>query len=171
VTHATETAQAPIWETPGLEFEGATLSPRKEVVRKFYKDMWDHADLSLIPEIFHSNFTFRGSLGPTLVGHERFADYVRWVTGALENYQSDILQMIEEGDTVSAKLRFHGIHRKTMFDISPTGKHVWWYGAPIFTFDGDKVRDLWVLGDVHGLLTRLSKDAGSAADFPSDGID
>ena len=27
---------------------------------------------------------------------------------------------------------------------------------PIFTFDGTKVRDLYVLGDIHGLIGRLS---------------
>jgi hypothetical protein len=26
---------------------------------------------------------------------------------------------------------------------------------PLFTFDGAKVRDLFVLGDVHGLIRRL----------------
>jgi hypothetical protein len=25
----------------------------------------------------------------------------------------------------------------------------------LFTFDGDKVRDLWVLGDIHQLIARL----------------
>ncbi len=26
---------------------------------------------------------------------------------------------------------------------------------PIFTFEGAKVRDLFVLGDIHGLISRL----------------
>jgi hypothetical protein len=26
---------------------------------------------------------------------------------------------------------------------------------PIFTFDGTKVRDLYVLGDIHGVIGRL----------------
>ena len=82
---------------PALSFEGVTLSPQKEIVRIFYKDMWDHADKSLIPKIFHEGFTFRGSLGPTLVGHDQFAGYVDWVTGALGKYTTDILAMIEEG--------------------------------------------------------------------------
>ena len=28
-------------------------------------------------------------------------------------------------------------------------------GAPLFSFEGDKVRDLWVLGDIHQLIARL----------------
>jgi len=63
--------------------------------------------------------------------------------------------MIEEGDYVSAKMRFHGIHRKELFGVPPTGRRVWWIGMPIFTFDGSKVRDLYVLGDIYGLIARL----------------
>jgi predicted ester cyclase len=142
-------------DEPALSFDGVTLSPQKETVRLFYKELWDRADKSLIPKIFHPDFTFRGSLGPTLVGHEQFAGYVDWVTGALGDYTSDILALVEEGNRVAGKLRFHGIHRKELFGVAPSGRHVWWTGMPIFTFDGAKVRDLFVLGDIHGLIGRL----------------
>jgi predicted ester cyclase len=52
-------------------------------------------------------------------------------------------------------MRFHGFHRKELFGVPPSGRHVWWTGMPIFTFEGAKVRDLFVLGDIHGLLSRL----------------
>ncbi len=140
---------------PALSFEGVTLSPQKDMVRVFYKEMWDHADKSLIPHIFHQGFTFRGSLGPTLVGHDAFAGYVDWVTAVFSQYTTDILTMIEEKNRVSGKMRFHGFHRKEVFGVSPSGRHVWWTGMPIFTFEGPKVRDLYVLGDIHGLIGRL----------------
>lgn len=138
-----------------LSFEGVTLSPQKEVVRVFYKELWDHADKSLIPQIFHEGFTFRGSLGPVLTGHDEFAGYVDFITGALGEYTTDILVMIEEGNRVSGKMRFHGFHRKELFGVAPSGRHVWWTGMPIFTFEGPKGRDLYVLGDIHGLIGRL----------------
>jgi len=136
-------------------------SRQKEVVRVFYKEMWDHADTALVPQIFHPDFTFRGSLGPQLVGHQQFIGYVKLVTGALDRYTSDILALGEDGNQVFGKLRFHGYHRKELFGVQPTGRHVWWYGAPIFTFDGDLVRDLWVLGDIHGLIARLKGAPGA----------
>jgi predicted ester cyclase len=142
-------------DEPALSFEGVTLSPQKEVVRVFYKAMWDHADKSLIPQIFHEGFSFRGSLGPTLTGYDEFAGYVDYVTGALGQYTTDILALIEEGNRVSGKMRFHGFHRKELFGVPPTGRHVWWTGMPIFTFEGAKVRDLYVLGDIYGLIGRL----------------
>ena len=142
-------------DKPALSFDGVTLSPQKETVRVFYKEMWDRADKSLIPTIFHRDFTFRGSLGPTLVGHAQFGGYVDWVTGALGHYRTDILALIEEDNRVSGKMRFHGFHRKELFGVPPSGRHVWWTGMPIFTFEGPKVRDLFVLGDIYGLIERL----------------
>ncbi len=139
-----------------LDLSQVPWSNQKEMVRVFYKEMWDRADTSLVPRIFHADFTFRGSLGPELVGHEQFIGYVEFVTGALGQYTSDILAIAEEGNRVFAKLRFHGYHRRELLGVPPTGRHVWWYGMPIFTFDGDLVRDLWVLGDIYGLLGRLT---------------
>ena len=117
---------APPGLEPAMELDRHSLSPQKEMVRRFYKDMWDHADASLIPEIFHPDFTFRGSLGPVLVGHSQFADYVRWVTDSLEHYTSDILDLVEEGNRVSGKLRFHGIHRKSLFGAHRAARLVVW---------------------------------------------
>ena len=142
-------------DEPSLDFKGITLSPQKEIVRVFYKELWDHADKSLIPNILHTDFTFRGSLGPTLVGHEQFAGYVDLVTDTFGQYTTDILSMIEEGNRVSGKMRFHGFHRKELFGVKPSGRRVWWTGIPIFTFEGTKVRDLFVLGDIHGLIAQL----------------
>jgi predicted ester cyclase len=146
---------------PPLDLSGHALSRQKEMVRVFYKEMWDHADVSLVPRIFHPDFTFRGSLGPQLIGHQQFIGYVEFVTGALEHYTSDILALVEEGTQVFGKLRFHGYHRGELFGIPPSGRHVWWYGTPIFTFDGKLVRDLWVLGDIYGLIGRLRGESST----------
>ncbi|MEO5740468.1 MAG: ester cyclase [Vicinamibacterales bacterium] len=140
---------------PTLNLSNVVWSRQKEIVRVFYKEMWDHANVSLVPQLFHPDFTFRGSLGPQLVGHQQFIGYVEFVTGALGQYTSDILALGEECNQVFGKLRFHGFHRRELFGIKPTGRHVWWYGTPIFTFEGERVRDLWVLGDIHGLTARL----------------
>jgi predicted ester cyclase len=145
----------PLVDEPALMFGKTVLSEQKETVRVFYKEMWDHADKSLIPTIFHPGFTFRGSLGPSLVGFDEFAGYVDWVTSVFGQYTTDILAMIEEGNRVSGKMRFHGFHREEVFSVPPSGRHVWWIGMPIFTFDGAKVRDLYVLGDIHGMIGRL----------------
>lgn len=34
-----------------IDFNLTDLGQKNEVVRKFYKNMWDHADIALVPEI------------------------------------------------------------------------------------------------------------------------
>jgi steroid delta-isomerase-like uncharacterized protein len=140
------------------------LSPHKATVRLFYDEMWNKADKSRIPEVFHRDFSFRGSLGPVLVGHDQFAGYVDDVVRALPDFTCDILEMTEEDDRVVARMRFHGTHRGPMFGHAATGRRVDWSGSAYFRFDGDRVRDLWVLGDIHGLLAQLGD--GEAGEGP-----
>jgi len=135
------------------------MSQQKSVVEVFYQDMWNKADKSRIPEIFHDDFSFRGSLGPVLVGHDQFAGYVDQVIGSLGEYVCDILEMTEEDDRVVAKMLFRGVHQADMFGYAATGKRVEWHGSAHFTFRDGKVADLWVLGDVHGLLQLLDSNA------------
>jgi hypothetical protein len=92
-------------DEPSLKFEGLALSPQKEMVPVFYKELWDHANKRLIPVIFHEGFTFRGSLGPTLIGRDQFVGYVDFVTETFGQYTTDILAMIEEGNRVGGKMR------------------------------------------------------------------
>ena len=74
---------------PPLDLSKIPWSRHKEVVRVFYKEMWDHVDTALLQQILHADFTFRGSLGPQLVGHEQFVGYVKLVNGALDRYTSE----------------------------------------------------------------------------------
>ncbi|PZM08749.1 hypothetical protein [Rhizobium tubonense] len=66
---------------------------------------------------------------------------------------------------MTARVRLHGVHRKEPFGISAIGRHVWWYGAPFFPFDGGEVKDLCVLGDIHCLIDRLKHSASKVAEF------
>jgi hypothetical protein len=109
-------------ESP-LDFATVAWSHQKEVVRVFYKEMWDRANTSLVPQLFHQGFTFRGSLGPELVGHKQFIGYVEFVSGALDRYTSDILALGEDRHQVFGKLRFHGYHRRELFGFR-SGRHV-----------------------------------------------
>lgn len=137
------------------------MSGQLDIVRLFYDEMWNRADTSRIPEIFHPGFTFRGSLGPVLVGHDQFAGYVDDVVRALPDFVCEILETTEQGNRVVAKMRFSGTHRAEMLGFAPTGQRVAWDGSAHFTFRDRLVADLWVLGDVHGLLQQLeANDAG-----------
>ena len=134
-------------------------SAQKTVVQKFYAVVWNNHDKSAIPSLLRSDFTFRGSLGQSKTGHAEFADYVDFVHQALGAYQCDILDLVEEGNQCFARMRFSGTHRGDFFGFKPTGKRVEWAGAALFSFKDGRVADLWVLGDVHGLVQLLERNS------------
>jgi steroid delta-isomerase-like uncharacterized protein len=130
-----------------------------DIVRRFYEDIWNQGDLNAILDICHPEIAFRGSLGDTKYGHEGFADYVRYVRGALDDYRCHIEESVAEGNRVFAKMRFVGDHRGKFLGYAPTGKTLEWAGAALFTIENDRITQLWVLGDLHGLISQLSTSA------------
>ncbi len=134
------------------------MTPRDAVIA-FYDRVWNRIDKTAIPELFHPDFTFRGSLGPTMTGHTAFAAYVDMVTGALAGYRCTIRDLVSEGERAFARMHFEGIHRGPFMGFAPTGKSVEWAGAALFSLKAGKIADLWVLGDVQGLKDQLARNA------------
>ena len=135
-----------------------SVTIHKQVVRRFYEEIWNRHDLTRLEEILEPGFSFRGSLGPEVTGHAAFAAYVDQVHASLADYRCDIVDLVGEGEKVVARMRFHGLHRGPLLGIAPTGRRVEWTGSAHFTFAGGKVADLWVLGDIFGLAKQLSSE-------------
>lgn len=133
---------------------------QKQQVTRFYEVLWDAQDRDAIPTLLHEDFTFRGSLGIDKTGHDGFAEYVDMVHAALGDYRCHIEALVEEGDRVFAKMKFTGIHVGEFLGYAPSGKRVSWQGCALFTFDGDLIADVWVLGDLKSLEAQLENHRG-----------
>ena len=133
----------------------------KEQVRKFYEILWDAHDKSAIPSLLHEKFTFRGSLGQVKKGHAGFAEYVDMVHRALGEYKCIIEELVAENNKVFAKMTFAGIHKDDFMGYAPTQKRVSWHGCALFTFDGELIKDVWVLGDLKTLEDQLNRNQAS----------
>lgn len=130
----------------------------KDQVRRFYEVLWDAHDKKAMPSILHDNFSFRGSLGQEKRGHKGFAEYVDMVHKALGDYKCIIEDLVEEGNKVFAKMSFTGFHRDEFMGFLPSHKRVTWNGCALFTFEGDRISDVWVLGDLKSLENQLKKN-------------
>jgi predicted ester cyclase len=65
--------------------------------------------------------------------------------------------MAAEGDKVYARMLYSGIHRGEFFGFAPTGAKLKWDGIAAFTFTNGKISELWVMGDVQGILKQLAR--------------
>ena len=131
----------------------------RKVVESFYGDIWNNHDKSKIPELLSPEINFRGSLGPAKSGHDGFASYVDFVYETFAEYHCDILDLVVEEPKAFARMFFSGIHRGEFFGYPASGKPLSWAGSALFIFKDGQIADLWVLGDTHGLLQQLERNA------------
>lgn len=129
-----------------------------KLVEQFYTRIWNSGDLGDMSDLLCKEFTFRGSLGTELKGHDAFKEYVRSVRESLSDYSCEILTCVAEGEQAFAKMRFSGRHTAPFRGYEPTGKLVQWLGAALFRFEGDRIADVWVLGDLVRLDALLEEN-------------
>lgn len=127
----------------------------RELVQLFYEKFWNEINLSMADEILHPDVTFHGSLGVDVTGRQEVCDYVVMVTTALSDYRCDVESLIIEGDRAAAKACFSGNHTREFLGHAPTGRRVEWMGAAFFVAEENKIRDIWVLGDLQALRPQL----------------
>jgi predicted ester cyclase len=68
---------------------------------------------------------------------------------------------VSEGQQAFAKMRFSGIHAGALRGHRPSGRPVHWEAAALFRFEAERIRELWVLGDLVGLDAWLKSKAES----------
>lgn len=129
----------------------------KNIIRRYYEDIWNQANKALIPELVHENVTFKGSLGHNQHGCHSLSVYMDFIHQALGDYHSRILDMVAEGDKVYARMRYSGIHLGELFGYAPTEARIEWEGVAVFTFSEGKISDIWVLGDVNGVMKQIAR--------------
>ncbi len=126
------------------------------LVRAFYDDMWNRFDPTVLPTVVTPDVRFRGSLGDEVIGFDGLAAYVERVRAFAPDFHNEIVTTISEGDRTFARLRYTGTHRGEVFGLAPTGREFQYAGAAVFTFAGDRISDVWVLGDLDSLLRQLA---------------
>lgn len=134
----------------------AEVLDSSQLVRRFYKDVWNRADEALAQKILAADFTFRGSIGLEKSGPDGFVDYMRTIHAALSGYTCTIEDLITTETRAAARMTFAGKHQGDFFGMAPTGRQISWSGAAFFTFSDGQIKDLWVLGDIDAIKSQLA---------------
>ena len=137
----------------------AEINPEAQV-KRFYNEIWNQHDKSVIPQVLHEDFSFRGSLGEEKRGHAGFIEYLDAVHHSLANYHCQIVELVSADNRVFARMLFSGRHQNELLGFVGTGREVNWQGAALFHFDNGLVCSLWVLGDLKSLEEQLNLVSG-----------
>jgi steroid delta-isomerase-like uncharacterized protein len=127
------------------------------IIKKFYYLLWNQFEISLIPDLLTQDIQFRGSLGKYTVGHEELSNYVKFIQSTFPDFTNFIEEIITQRDRSFVRLTYRGTHKGEVFGIPPTNKRVEYSGAAVFQIRDDKISDVWVLGDIYGLILQLKE--------------
>ena len=127
----------------------------ERLIEIWYHEMWNNWNKGVMPQILDEKITFRGSLGMEKKGYEGLSEYIDFIQTAFPDFHNEIELIITEGDKSFAKLKYSGTHVGKVFKIEPTHKKIEYYGSAVFSFQNGRIIDVWVLGDVYGLLKQI----------------
>ncbi len=126
------------------------------LIETWYHRMWNQWDKTAFEEILTPDIAFRGSLGQVKRGYGGISEYMDLIRAAFPDFTNHIQEIISERDKAFARLSYAGTHEGEIFGIAPTRKKIAYSGAAVFSFAGEKmIREVWVLGDIYGLLVQL----------------
>jgi steroid delta-isomerase-like uncharacterized protein len=133
---------------------------QKELIRRYYLDLWNLWNFALLPELLTDDIMFRGSLGVVTRGIESFRGYMETIRAAFPDFRNVIEELVGEEDVVGARLTYSGAHQGALFGIQPTGVRISYEGLAIFHLNEGKIADGWVLGNTLSLLRQLGASGG-----------
>ena len=128
---------------------------KKRLIETWYQEMWNNWNKAIMPAFLHEDISFRGSLGKEKKGFSGLSDYIDFIRNAFPDFTNEIELIISEEDQSFAKLKYSGTHQGEVFGTKPTNKRISYTGCAIFTFRQGKIADVWVLGDIYGLIYQL----------------
>jgi steroid delta-isomerase-like uncharacterized protein len=132
-----------------------STAANKDLVRRYYEELWNQWRLDLIDQLIASDFAFRGSIGLQVQGRDGFRDYVATIRAAFPDFHNVVEDLIAEGDQVAARLTYRGTHRGSLLGVAPTGRRISYAGMALFQVGQGRLTRGWVLGDTLGLMRQL----------------
>ena len=140
-------------------------SENKEVVRRFYTEVWDRGNVDVAFEVFAEGYV-RHDLRPSqaIPGPEGQRKIAADFRRAFPDLRMTIDLILAEGDLVAARWTTTGTHTGTWADVEPTGKRVAFSGVNIFRVRDSKIVEIWNHRDDLGLMQQVGAPvyAGSA---------
>jgi steroid delta-isomerase-like uncharacterized protein len=127
----------------------------KAVIRRWI-EAYNERDLEAEADVLAPGFVAHVSAaaGP-LEGLEAWRQFTAPFTEAFPDLRLTVQDIAAEGDTVAARVAFHGTHRGEFQGIPPTNKEVAFSSMEFNRVVDGKVEEHWVELDLFGLMQQL----------------
>jgi len=127
----------------------------KAVIRRWI-EAYNERDLEAEADVLAPGFVAHVPAAPgPLEGLEAWRQFSGPFAEAFPDLRLTVQDMAAEGDTVAARVAFHGTHRGEFQGIPPTDKEVAFSSMEFNRVVDSKVEEHWVELDLFGLMQQL----------------
>jgi steroid delta-isomerase-like uncharacterized protein len=124
----------------------------KQTARQFFDDVYNQENLESIDTLVTPSFVYHAR-GEDVEGIEKFKKWISSDRAAFPDMRFAIVDSIAEGGKVATAFVVEGTHEKEFRGIPATRKKFETVGMTVFHFDGNKIKEAWVV--VDGLSAAL----------------
>jgi steroid delta-isomerase-like uncharacterized protein len=127
----------------------------KALVRRYFDEILNKPDLTLVQEIFSSDSVFRAPHIPEVHGLEARKLFITAIHTTYPDIHYTIQELIAEGDKVVARWKYSGTHKGEWMGVAPTGRYFSATGTTTLRISGGKIVEEWADYDAMGVWQQL----------------
>jgi len=127
----------------------------KAIVRRDFEEIWHQGNLSVIDEIYTTDYIRHDAVIGDMQGPEGVKQVVTMYHTAFPDLHLTIEDIIAEGDKVAYRWTGSGTHKGELMGIAPTGKQETITGINIFRIASGKIVEGWINSDALGMMQQL----------------
>jgi steroid delta-isomerase-like uncharacterized protein len=124
----------------------------KQTARQFFDDVYNQENLESIDTLVTPSFVYHAR-GEDVEGIEKFKKWISSDRAAFPDMRFAVVDSIAEDGKVATAFVVEGTHEKEFRGIPATRKKFETVGMTVFHFDGNKIKEAWVV--VDGLSAAL----------------
>jgi steroid delta-isomerase-like uncharacterized protein len=127
----------------------------KALVRRFFEEIMNGNNLSLIDEFVAPDFVEHEAMPGAASGREGFRQTSIMFRSAFPDLKATINDMIAEGDKVAMSVTFTGTHKGEFMGMAPTGERFSMNAHDIMRIENGKLKEHWGVSDMMGMMQQL----------------
>jgi steroid delta-isomerase-like uncharacterized protein len=135
-----------------------STTANKEIVRRFYEEVFNQRNVAAIDELVHPEFTNHDPTPVASRDPESMKQFIHTITQAFPDHHHAIEDLVAKGDKVVMRCTLTATHQGLFpgfLDMPPTGKSICQRQIHILRVRDGKVAEHWVIRDDLTMMQQL----------------
>ena len=138
----------------GGEPEGVAGAAERALLDRFYEESWNNGDISLIDELFTTDYVLHMQDGRT-IGRDGFKIEIPELRSTFPDLSITVDELIMAQGRIVARVTWRGTHTGQGLGIEPSGAKFEASAIYIYRFEGDRIAESWAMFDSLGFRQQL----------------